>query len=392
VTSAPAFQTRAVVQVLVIIAGVALGAWALYQLAGVVLVLIFAGLFAYVVAPLVKLAQHPVRLASRQRRLPRGAAIVLVYALTAGGVSIGGALLLPSATRQVNDIIASAPAYAHSIVAWEHDWSGSYDRLPIPLELRRNIDQSVLAAGQAAVASSRASLFALARALSNLPWLMLIPILAFFLLKDAASFRHSILTALPPRGRRRGHRLLEDLNATLGAYVRAQLLACALTGTLCGIGFAVLGVPYPVLLGVLAGVLEFIPLVGPLLLAIVAAIVTALHAPVLVFWTLAFLGIFRVVEDYVIYPRLIRHGISLHPLAVIVAVLAGAELDGVAGMFLAGPIVAIVSVLYRHSVEWRSGDGTAGGAADLLVGRRSRRRVNQPFDNPQRERSIGGSR
>ena len=118
--------------------------------------------------------------------------------------------------------------------------------------------------------------------------------------------------------------------------------------------------------------LEFIPLVGPLVVAIVASIVAALHAPMLVLWTAGFLGTFRVVEDYVIYPRLIRRGIPLHPLAVILAVLAGAELDGVAGMFLAVPVVGILSVVYRHAVEWRGGDATHR-AADLLV-------TSQPAD------------
>lgn len=347
-------------RLLVILAGAALGVWVLYELAAVILVLIFAALFAYVVAPLVQLAERPIPLTSRPRRLPRGIAIVVIYVLIVGLLSIGGALLLPSATEQAADMIARAPAYAQSIVAWEHDWSGYYDGLRIPLELRRNIDQSVLAAGQAAVASSQASLIALAGALSNLPWLMLVPILAFFLLKDAASFRRSFLAALPQRARLHGQRLLEDLNATLGAYIRAQLLACAVAGIVCGIAFAVLGLPYPLLLGALAGVLEFIPLVGPLAVAIVASIVAALHAPILVLWTVGFLAIFRVIEDYVIYPRLIRRGIPLHPLAVILAVLAGAELLGVAGMFLAVPVVGILLVVYRHSVGWRNGNAIDG--------------------------------
>jgi predicted PurR-regulated permease PerM len=146
----------------------------------------------------------------------------------------------------------------------------------------------------------------------------------------------------------------------MAAYIRAQLLACVLVGCLCGVGFAVLGIPYPVVLGVLAAVLEFIPLVGPLVLATVAALVGALHAPILALWAVAFLGLLRVVEDYLIYPRLIRRGIELHPLAVILAVLAGAEFDGLAGMFLAVPAVAIGSVVYRHWMEWRVGEGLRG--------------------------------
>ena len=354
--TAPPSQTRVVLQVLLIIVGVAFGLWALHRLASVVLVLILAALFAYVIAPLVQLAERPIRIAGRPRHLSRGAAIALVYVLMAGSVTAGVALLLPSATQQVDDMVASAPTYAQSIVTWEHGWSRTYKRLRIPLELRQSIDQYVLAAGEAGVESTRGSLLALAGALSNLPWLVLIPILAFLLLKDAASFRRTIVRALPHRIRLRGHRLFEELNTTLAAYIRAQLLACVLVGSLCGIGFAVIGIPYPVLLGVLAGVLEFIPLVGPLLLAIVASIVAALHAPILVLWAVGFLGVLRLVEDYVIYPRLIGRGIQLHPLAVIVAVLAGAELDGVAGMFLAVPTVAIASVVYRHWLEWRSGE------------------------------------
>ena len=265
-----------------------------------------------------------------------------------------------SVSESTPGMVSRAPTYAQSILTWEEGWSRYYERLRIPIELRRSIDQSVRAAGEGAVESARGASLALVAALSDLPWIVLVPILGFFLLKDAASFRRTIVTGLPHRIRLRGHRLFEELNRTLAAYIRAQLLACLLVGTLCGLGFAVLGIPYPVLLGVLAGVLEFIPLVGPLLLATIASIVGALHATLLMFWVIGFLGILRLVEDYVIYPRLIGRGIQLHPLAVIVAVLTGAELHGVSGIFLAVPIAAIASVVYRHWLDWRSGDGVAG--------------------------------
>jgi predicted PurR-regulated permease PerM len=349
-------QTRIVLQIILIIVAVALGLWTLHRLASVVLVVVLAASFAYVVAPLVQLAGRPIRIAGRPRRLSRAAAIGLVYVLIAGGVSGGAALLLPSATEQINDIVARAPAYAESIVTWEHGWSRYYERLRIPRELRQSIDQSALAAGEGAVQSIQGSLLAVVGSLSYLPWLLLIPILAFFFLKDAATLRRTLIRALPHHGQLRGHRLFEELNATLAAYTRAQLLACVLVGVLCGVGFAILGIPYPVVLGVLAGVLEFIPLVGPLALAAVAATIGALHAPMLAVWAIGFLGVLRLIEDYAIYPRLIRRGIHVHPLAVILAVLAGAELGGIAGMFLAVPAAAIASVVYRHWVDWRSDD------------------------------------
>jgi len=350
--AAPA-QMHAVLQVLLIVVGAAVSVWALHRLAAVVLVLILAALFAYLIAPLVQLAERPIRITGRPRRVPRAAAIVTVYVLLAGSVAAGAALLWPSATAQVDEIIARAPAYSQSILTWERGWSRYYERLRIPIELRKRIDESVLAADNAAIAFARESLMELVGKLSYGPWLLLIPILAFFLLKDATSVRRTIVKALPHHGRLRGHRLFEELHATLVAYIRAQLLACVLVGTICGVGFAVLGIPYAVLLGVLAAVLEFIPLVGPLLLATVAAIVGALHAPILALWAVGFLGVVRLIEDYVIYPRLIRRGMHLHPLAVIVAILIGAELDGVAGMFLAVPAAAVGSVAFKHWLEWR---------------------------------------
>src|SRR5207253_10425874 len=197
-----------------------------------------------------------------------------------------------------------------------------------------------------------------------LPWLVLIPILSFFLLKDADSFRRSALAMLP-RGRLRwrGDEFFQDINSTLAAYIRAQLTACLLVGILCSIGFALIGLPSPLVLGLLAGMLEFVPLIGPLVVAILVAVLAMLH------WgfgmavvVLLFLAVLRIVQDYVIYPRIIGQGIHLHPLAVIIAILSGAELAGVAGIFLAIPVVAILTVSYRHWLEHRGSEGLA----DLL--------------------------
>jgi predicted PurR-regulated permease PerM len=361
-SAAASSQIRALLQVVLVVATAAAALWLVYRLASVIFVLIGGGLFAYVIAPLVQRAEGPIRIGTRRIRLPRSAAIAIVYLALAGSVAAGVLLLLPIAAQQVTDIVSATPASTRSFLAWEHGWSRYYERLRIPIPLRESIDQTVLAAGTASVDAARGSLLSLARGLSNLPWLILIPILAFFLLKDATSIRRDIVTTLPHRLQLRGHRMFEDLNATLAAYIRAQLLACVLVGTLCGLGFAALGIPYSVPLGVLAGMLEFIPLVGPLLLAVVASIVAALQFPMLAVWTIGFLGVLRIVQDYAIYPRLMRRGLPLHPLAVIVAVLAGAELGGIAGIFLAVPAVAVGSVVIRHARAWRD-EGVPSGTA-----------------------------
>src|SRR2546422_10679675 len=109
--------------------------------------------------------------------------------------------------------------------------------------------------------------------LAYIPWLILIPILGFFLLRDAEPFRRSALQMLPRgRWRWRGDEFFQDINSTLAAYIRAQLIACVFIGAVCALGFTLLGLPSPLVLGVIAGVCEFVPLVGPLLVAVVAAV------------------------------------------------------------------------------------------------------------------------
>ncbi len=344
---------RAALQVILVVLAVAAGAWVVYKLERVLLVLAVAMFFAYVVAPLVRFAQRPVRIGGRLRALSRGLAIGLVYLVILGSAWMGTAMLMPTLTSQLDEAVSQTPAHAESFRAWAQGWSRYYARARLPAEVRDGINRSALQVGEAMVESARGALVATVGLASYVPWLILVPVLSFFFLKDADGFRRAAVWALPHSVRRRGYELFEELNATLAAYIRAQLLACLLVGTICGIGFAALGVPYAVLLGALAGVLEFVPLVGPLLAAILSAGLTALHSPLMALWVCAFLGVVRVVEDYVVYPRLIRRGVHLHPMAVIVAVLAGVELGGIAGIFLAIPAVAIGSVTVRHWLEWR---------------------------------------
>jgi predicted PurR-regulated permease PerM len=363
----PAAQSRAILRDLLIVAAVGAAIWVAHRLGRIVLVLVLAMFFAYVIAPLVDLLQHPLPFKGRSRHVSRGLAIAIVYAMLAGGMTVAAVILWPSAAAQIDEAVVSGPIYTESFRTWERGWTRYYERLRIPVELRHSIDESVLGAGDAAVAYARGSLLALVGVLSDLPWLVLVPVLAFLMLKDAATIRRTILVALPHRVRLRGHRLFEELNATLAAYVRAQLIACVVVGVLSGVGFALLGSPYAVLLGALAAVLEFIPLIGPIVVAGVAVVLAALHDPMLAVWTALFLGVLRVLEDYVIYPRLIGRDIHLHPLVVILAVLAGVELDGIAGIFIAVPVVALVTVAVRHWIEWREGDAAVEPVEPVVV-------------------------
>ena len=359
-----ALPTRVVLRVIIIILTVGVILWVVVKLTGVILLLVLSIFFAYLVSPLVEFIRRPVKIGNRVLAAPRVVAICLAYAIIAAGVVLAFYLIVPSLGNQFPEFAGQAKGYWASLGEKTQQLNEYFrsHRMPGPLVDAANNAIPGLVEKVSQTVSGFVS-HALAY-VGYLPWLVLIPILAFFLLKDAELFRRSALQMLPRgRWRWRGDEFFQDVNSTLAAYVRAQLTACLFIGIICGIGFTLLGLPGPVVMGFIAGLFEFVPLIGPVTIALLAALLGMLHSGLLsAFFILLFLGVLRIVQDYFIYPRLIGQGIHLHPLAVIFAILAGHELAGVAGIFLAIPVVAILTVSYRHWMEHRGSEGLA----DLL--------------------------
>jgi predicted PurR-regulated permease PerM len=135
-----------------------------------------------------------------------------------------------------------------------------------------------------------------------------------------------------------------------------------LIGSVASLGFTLIGLDYPLLLGLLAGVLEFIPLLCPLLIAIIATLIGGFSDnPWQAAWTAGFLILLRLTHDYFTYPRIVRDGIHLHPFAVIMSILAGEQIAGIVGVILSIPVVALVTVFHRHFLEHSGRSGIFSG-------------------------------
>lgn len=356
--------TRVILRVIFIILLVLVVLWMLAKLTGVILLMVLSIFFAYLVSPLVEFIRRPRQVGKRVIAIPRPLAITLAYIIILGAVAAAVFLVLPTLGNQFPGFALQAKVYWKSLgeKAQQTNEYFRFRRMPEPVVNALNDAVPKVIEKVSATASEFVS--ASLSYLVFLPWLVLIPLLAFFLLKDVEVFRSAALQMLPRgRWRWRGDEFFQDINQTLAAYTRAQLTACLFIGVVCSLGFTLLGVPGGFVMGLIAGVFEFVPLVGPVSIAIMAAILATFHSgPFSALLVLLFLGVLRIVQDYFIYPRLIGHGIHLHPLAVIFAILCGAELAGVAGVLLAIPVVAILTVSYQHWLEHRGSEGFA----DLL--------------------------
>lgn len=355
-------STRVILRVIMVLLAVLIVLWVISKITGIILLLVLSIFFAYFVSPLVEFLRRQRTVGGRTIAIPKVIAIALAYLIILAAIVFAVVVVLPSLSNQFPEFAEQAKSYWKTLGDRTQDIIKYSRRMPPPVVNTVNdaVPKVVNKVSETATEFATAALGYVV----YLPWLVLIPILAFFLLKDAESFRRSALLMLPRgRWRWRGDEFFQDINSTLAAYIRAQLTACLFIGIICSIGFTLLGLPGSLVMGLLAGVFEFVPLVGPVTIALLAALLSMFHAgPFNAFLVLLFLGVLRIVQDYVIYPRLIGQGIHLHPLAVIFAILAGEKLAGVAGIFLAIPVVAIITVSYRHWMEHRGKEGIA----DLL--------------------------
>ena len=318
--------------------------------------------FAYLIEPLVQMIRRPFENMTYDKYMPRPMAIATAYLIVFTTLGITITLLTPIVVKQAQELSTSLPGYAKSIQERFKDISTRYERYQIPEAVQTQINEK--ASGIIGSIGSEVGDF-LISALYFIPWLILVPILAFFFLKDANLFRVSLLRVFPSGDwRTRIESIIHDVNTTLAAYVRAQLISCVLIGTLCTIAFYVLGVNYALLLGVLAGIFEFIPLIGPLTIALIVIIVASLESTWEAIYVAIFLGVLRILQDYVFYPRIVREGIHLHPLAIILSVLAGEQVAGIPGVFLSIPVVALLTVVYKHILEH---SGSKGIVANILA-------------------------
>jgi predicted PurR-regulated permease PerM len=327
-------------------------------LSNVLLLLVLSIFFCYMIAPSVRLLEQPIYVAGREIRVPRSVSILLIYLVIGLLLAAALQLLIPILWEQGTELGRNLPLYitsgADSVSKTFNDANSLLRQFKLPEQWRGYLLGQATHLGESFIPWLEALLKGMLANLPYLLWMILVPILSFFMLKDASAFERWVVDLMPnDRLKKRAHWLLLDVSHTLAAYIRAQITACIVVGCLVTVGFGLIGVPYALVLGLLAGLLEFIPLVGPLLAATIATTLTLTSSGKMALIVVLFLVILRVAQDYIIYPRIVGQGIKMHPVVVVVAILAGAEVGGLTGIFLAIPFVGLMIVAYNHYTAYK---------------------------------------
>ena len=324
--------------------------WLLWLLAPVLSPFVFAALLGWLGDPLVDRIER--------RGLSRNAAVLLVFGGMMLVLVLALLLLLPLLERQIVTLVQSLPRYRDWLVGTVLPWLERRTGMQLMawLDPERLIDlvrshwQQAGGMAKTVLGYLSRSGFALLGVVANV---VLLPVLTFFFLRDWDVFVERVAALIPRDHESTVSRLAQASSEMLGAFLRGPFLVMLILGVLYGIGLWAVGLDLGVLIGVLAGLLTFVPYLGPATVVVfggIAALVQHGDWPHLL-GVLAVFGVGQVIESYFLTPKLVGDRIGLHPVAVIFAVLAGGQLFGFLGMLLALPVAAVTNVLLHYAVE-----------------------------------------
>lgn len=337
------FPDRRTASVLLTILLFALALAIVYVARTVIVVFAFSILFAYLINPIVRLLQRHSLFFKNLRGphvLEAYLGIMVVTALLSHG-------LVPEFRKTAGRLLSAIPALTNRVSSGE-----------IANNLGSNLGWADERAGQvqALLARHRSGIEGALEEMERaapavLAGILVIPILAIFFLSDGEKLADQIIRLVATK---ENHGALEslagELHVMLQRYIRAKVILGGLSFLFCSIAMLVLGFPNAIALGILAGILEFIPVAGWMTAAVtivMAGVLTHSHW----IWMLALLAVWRISMDYGIAPRVMGHELEIHPLLAIFTLMVGGAAGGIVGIYLSVPLVAALRVIFRRLVS-----------------------------------------
>jgi predicted PurR-regulated permease PerM len=292
---------------------------------------------------------NPVVSALQRSGVPRVAGAGIVYVLFLCIVALVVALLVPVVARQVEAVIEHFPDYLADGQAAVRRLAARFGQEP---DFRLDAEQvrEWLSAGENRQAVTRylTGLRSVTNSvISGLIIVVLGPVMAFYLLVDLPRLRRGAMALVPPARRQEFTGLMDRIGQAVGGFFRGQLLVALFVGVASSIGLWIIGLPFWLLVGMVAGVFNLVPLVGPFIgggLAVIIALISG--EPIKALWAALVLLVVQQIDNHLISPNVMGRTVQLHPVVVMLALLVGASFAGLFGMLVIVPLVAVAKIVF----------------------------------------------
>jgi predicted PurR-regulated permease PerM len=298
----------------------------------------------------------------RRGHIRRGPAIGIAYLVVALVIVAVGWTFVPKLVDEVNGFVQALPGYVHDLTHGRGRLGFLERKYHVVEKVREQVKNGgakrILGLSGTALAITRSVLTVVAATVT-------IIFLTFFMLLEGGAWVERFYTLLPERSQPRWRKVGHDIYRTVGGYVSGNLLISLIAGVSATVVLLIMGVPYAVALGLLVAVLDLIPLAGATLAGVVVVGISFLHSVPAGVVLLLFVIVYQQLENHFLQPVIYGRTVQLLPLAVLIAVLVGADLAGILGALAAIPVAGSIQVVIRDALAQRRGRRSEGPAAAL---------------------------
>ncbi len=334
----------------------------LFWLSTALLVFGLSAILAYVLMPAARRIERGIPWWQDRPDRARAAAVAAIF--LAAVVAFAGSLIMivPPTIEQGREFADEFPELISNARVTVEGWVEQYVDT-VPKDTRTSIEQFLADSGgvigSAAGTIAQQTLGAAVGSLGFILSLTTAPILVFYLIKDSETLRESLYAPFPAALRPHLRNTLDIADRTLGGYLRGQLTLGVTIGVIVAVGLLLLDIPFALLLGIVAGVTELIPLIGPFIGGAAGVLVTLATEPDKVLWVLLFYVAIQLVENTVLAPRIQAKTLNMHPIAVILVFVLGSYFFGLWGVILGPPLVAMArDIIIYFRQQWNADSAT----------------------------------
>lgn len=319
------------------------------QFFGVIgLPVLLAGVLFYLLNPLIDWME--------KRKVPRLAGIGIVFVIIIGMVVWGIIILIPIIRDETMRLIENWPTYWGNVINQFDNLlrSNIFSQLQVQLaDMNQDIMKSLSEQTNTVVNSTFSRIGNVFGTVTNIVIaLVTMPIILFFLLKDGQGLAHYIMKFFPTKMRSSTFSLLKEINTKISQYIRGQLVIAFFVGLMFWIGFKIIGLEYAALLAISAGVLNLVPYLGSFIAMIPIVIVALVTSPFMFVKVMIVFAIEQAFEGRLIQPLILGSNLKMHPLTIIIVLLAAGKIFGVLGVIIGIPTYAVLKVIFEHIFNW----------------------------------------
>lgn len=305
---------------------------------------IFSIILAYLLNPIVQVFE--------KRNIPRIYSVIIVYLIFLALILVFALILVPRLIKDIKVMVVNLPYYSLQFQNMVNSFQETYMNSNLPQGIKDVISESIINLQDLIIVTLQSILDSVVNAFSKILNIIIVPVIVFYLLKDAAYFKKQALLLLPKKHRNKTILLFRDIDNAFGRFIRGQIIVAMFISILTTTALTIINVKYAVILGLFAGISDIIPYFGPIIAIIPTVLFALFDSPAKAIYAAFAFILIQQIEGGILTPKIIGESVGVHPVYVILSLFIGGKLMGIVGMILAVPVLVAIKLTVRHLLRY----------------------------------------